>query len=276
MSISASVVSSLCVNNVNLTAFLGDPIAEDSITRQRLSHTQAQQQCSEFDGEKFTLGPIENALEYNTLTDFLLADNVTLFPFDPVVTDHFYGFYIGLEALSGQQPGGGDTTVFSFIEPTANQSALEFYHVERGEFPWSGNEPNNGNGGTQTCAQILFFRDGNGFRNGQLDDVNCNAANGFICRGPCFEIVSNENDDETDDPLEPEEENNGEDEVPKERVLFIYLFGMIFCCVGFFLSACYLFYLRSLLKAKKVKFDSLRLSWDGALISNRYRWDDLL
>lgn len=195
---------SVCFNNANFTIFVTPPSGDTANFRIPISQDQAQSECANFD-DNFALGPIISVDEYNTVRTFLQEDD-TLFPFDRTVEEHDIGFFVGLEALDGQEQGGGDTTVFNFVESSfnLNEEALDFYHTAAGEFPWSSetNEPNNVRG-DQNCAHLLFFKDISFEIDGFLDDIECDSSTGFICRGLCETVIFEEDiDDNSDNPKE--------------------------------------------------------------------------
>lgn len=244
--VTTNVINSVCVDNFNFTVFLTDPISPDSIFRQTISQNQAQQECNAFGETQFTLGPIETAEQYNTIKNLLLADEQTLFTFDRTLTEHQVGFYIGLHALVDPEPKGGDTTIFSFVESSADLNSLEFYHVTRSQYPWKFNEPDNV-GGNQTCAQMLFQNipnDSGSESNGELDDIECDRSNGFVCRSSCVAEIGSIDDDARNLNWDTN----------------IYLICISSFAFGLVVSVVCLIRLNLMLKKTKKKFDSLRLS----------------
>lgn len=231
MTTSVNQIGSVCVDDVNITAFASSTsfLSDDGfVAREPLLQTQAIEECANFDERKFKLGVFTNAQELNA-SRMMISESEELFPFDPLTTLHRFGFYIGLEAKNGQ-PEEGSTNAFSFVDDSINPDVLEFYHVESGEFPWDEGEPNNGRQplAQQPCGQMFFTLNEVGeFVDGLIDDIQCESSSGFICTGPCFEAnIGNE------DGLDPEEDNTGGTEI----LMFGYLLGMISCAFAFLVT----------------------------------------
>lgn len=225
MSVEISLIGSVCIEDVNLTAFIS-PQGGNPFFRLEMTQNQAIAECNAFDG--FTLGPVQNQEQFNAIRQ-LIRDDPNVFFFDPQDEVHRMGFYVGLQAIIGQ-PDGGNTTAFSFVEQSFDDDVndLDFYHVNTGEFPWGSGEPSN-LGGNQDCAHLFFAP----AFNGELDDVACESSTGFICRGACFEELE-----------EKEEQEENED----DQMKIIYLGGLVSCGVLFLIT---LLLIAKLVKEKK-------------------------
>lgn len=200
MSIEVDVIQtgSFCIDNTNFTIFVTPPNRSSTNFRPSISQDQAKTECSALDN--FSLGPMVNEEEFLAVRTFL-SNNKELFPFNRSEELHNFGFYVGLEAFNGQPVGGGDTSLFTFVEDSFNQNeaALNFYHSESATFPWSvvPAEPNNF-GGAQDCGQLVFFKVNDFEIDGFLDDIDCDQGTGFICRGTCEDFDNDIDDDEAE------------------------------------------------------------------------------
>lgn len=196
---SVNLAGSVCLNDANFTIFIAEPFLEDPspLATFGLTQDQAIENCQSFAEDSFTLGPIQDRFEFDTVRSIIQQSKV-VFPVDRLLNDHQLGFFVGLEAGNGQEVGGGNTSAFTFVDPSANLEFLDFYHVQFGTSPWGPGEPNNLNE-EQSCGHMFFSNNlETGItRNGVMDDASCDSSSGFICRGPCLSFE--ENNDDRDD-----------------------------------------------------------------------------
>lgn len=245
---SVTLVDSVCVQNVNFTAFITDSLNSAGTFREEISQNEALDFCSNFDSD-FTLGPLENLEQYEAMRNLIsLKDEI--FNFERNDVDHEIGFFIGMEAVNGNPSGGGDTSVFSFLFEPTDPNTIEFYDTGFEQFPWNGNEPNNRDG-NQNCVQMLFFREiifGTlFFGDGGVDDTECDSSSGFICRGSCFLAV----DPDGIDPVNDDNELESDDNASKIVGVLVLLASGILSMITAILMASYIFSrkkLRDLLK----------------------------
>lgn len=150
------------------------------------TQSEAQTNCEAF---KSSLGPIRSASEYNETVKIIFeAERIE------DLLDFELQYFIGLEAgeINGPILEPSDTTAFQFLNEVGDgrdDVALEFYHVEAGEFPWDDlnidAQPNNAAGLAVSCGGIRFSNQNEG--SGLLHDIDCNNnLNGGVCRGSCL------------------------------------------------------------------------------------------
>lgn len=214
-----SVFGKICVNKANFTIFIADSVPENSRSLLDVTQQEAIQQC---DSINATLGPVVNSNEYNNISG-LIRNDETLFNFDPLVSNHDISFYIGLEAkVNNRNP-----TDFLFVDNVPGlEDGIDFYHVQRGQFPWGTDQPDKFFD-NQDCGQILFFRnrDDNipgGNVDGLVDDVACDKSHGFICRSLVSCVV-----EEPDLPDDPSNEADVDDDQRKNVIVatILLVFG---------------------------------------------------